>query len=56
MTFRFHSTETWKLVAPNHHYNEDNNDRLYIISFRSSSEDQLQNFRYYKKSLTFIMY
>ena len=56
ITFRFQSTETRQLVAPNHHYNEDNNDRLYIFSVRSSSEDQLQNFRYYMNSFTFIMY
>ena len=49
MTFRFQSTESRKLVAPNHHNNEDNNDRLHIFSVHSSSEDQLQDFRYYDK-------
>ena len=46
MTFRFQSTETRKLVAPNQYNNEDNKVKLYIFSVRSSSEDQLQNFRY----------
>ena len=56
MTFRFQSTETRQLVAPNYHYNEDNNDSLYIYCLHSSSEDQLQNFRYYNKSFTFTYY